>query len=119
MVRIISLFGSQAEATRAVEALHASDFESIEIEVIENSRELDYGDTGIVAPAPNASTGVAGAVAIPDPLQDLDLDDEEAAWFAQGVRGGGVVISAEVDEDDAGTVAQILRDHGGRTYERT
>ena len=118
MSKVVSLFESQAEATRALDALHSSDYESIETEVIEHVRELDYGGTGIVAPAPNASSGVAGAVTIPNPLQDADLDDEEAAWFAEGVRGGGVLVVAEVDDEAANSVKEILRDHGGRTYEK-
>jgi len=118
MSKVVTLFESQAEATRALDALHSSDYENIETEVIESVRELDYRGTGIAAPAPNASTGVAGAVTIPNPLADKDLDDEEAAWFAEGVRGGGVLVIAEVDDEAAGSVERILRDHGGRTYEK-
>ena len=118
MSKIVSLFESQAEATKALDVLHASDYENIEAEVIEDARDMDYGSTGVVAPAPNASTGVAGVVGIPDPLQDIGLDDEEAAWFAEGVRGGGVLVVAEVDDEDAGSVEKILRDYGGRTFKR-
>lgn len=118
MSKVIALFESQAEATRALDALHAGDYKDIETEVIEDARDMDYGTIGVAAPAPNASTGVAGVVAIPDPLQDIGLDDEEVAWFAQGIRGGGVLVVVEVDDEDAQSVERILRDHGGRTFEK-
>lgn len=118
MAKVVSLFESQEEATKALDALYASSYESVDAEVIDNVSELDYGETGVVAPAPNASTGVAGAVDIPNPLQDTDLGDEEAAWFAQGVQGGGVLVVAEVDDEHAEAVAQLFHDYGGRTYEK-
>lgn len=118
MAKVVSLFESQEEATKALDALYASSYESVDAEVIENVSELDYGETGVVAPAPNASTGVAGAVDIPGPLQDTDLDEEEAAWFARGVQGGSVLVVAEVDEEDADAVQQLFYEHGGRTYEK-
>ena len=119
MARIISFFQSQEEATRAVDDLYSGDYEGIETEVIENASEIDFGAEGIVAPATNASTGVAGAIGIPTRLEDIDFDDEkEAAWFAEGVRGGGVLVMAEVDDEDATAVEQVLRNHGGRTFEK-
>lgn len=118
MTRVISLFKSQEEATRALDALHTRDYENIEIEVIDNARGIDERGSGIVAPAPNASTGVAGTIGMPNPLQDIDLEDEEAAWFADGVRGGGVLVVAEVDDEGTRSVKKILGEHGGRTYKK-
>lgn len=116
MAKVISLFESQAEATSALDVLYGGDYGNIEIEVIENGGETDFGATGVVVPAINSSTGVAGAVGIPDRLDDVDFaGDEEAAWFAEGVRGGGVLVVAEVDDEDASAAEEVLRNHGGRT----
>lgn len=119
MTRIIGFFDSQEEATRAVDALYSGGYEGVETEVIENADQVDWGAEGIVAPVTNASTGVAGVIGIPTRLENIAFDNEEEAnWFAEGVRGGGVLVVAEVDDEDGTEVERVLRTHGGRTFEK-
>lgn len=119
MAKVISLFESQADVTRALDTLYSGDYGNIQIEVIENAGELESGATGVVAPAVNYNTGVTGGIGIPARLDDVDFaSDEEAAWFAEGVRGGSVLVVADVSDESASAVKEVLRNHGGRTYEK-
>jgi hypothetical protein len=123
MTTIASLFESQAEATKALDALAAADIDDVDIRVIESEDEASQGPSSGTIPALNPAQGPVGAAAPAAGWQGLimgsDLEEEEADFFIEGVRDGGVLVLVEdVDEEQEETVTQILRDNGGRTYEQ-
>jgi hypothetical protein len=54
------------------------------------------------AAAGGATGGLLGA------LKDAGVDDEDAHVYAEGVRRGGSLVAARVDEDDAMRVEQVF-----------
>lgn len=115
MVTIASLFDSQAEATKALDALNEKVSAEMDISVFEKPQEV--GDREIVlAAVPYNQPASTSATAIPAAVSNLDLDDEEAAFFARGVEGGGVLAVVEVDEEHEESIRQVLQEQGGRTF---
>ena len=121
MTKLASLFASQFDATRALDALNQYDFGDIEIEVVEGVAEAATRTDDVVPVVPvryRQDTGLQGDTAFLPYLDDMDLDDDEAEFFRRGVRHGGVLVLVEVDDDHGAAVEQLLRDHGGRTAEQ-
>jgi hypothetical protein len=120
MVTLFSLFDSELEATNVIDALAATDFgDQVETEIITGGRAIIGGS--IVAPAadPQFQSAVPGPVVLPFGVgENTGLDDEEAAFFAQGVKSGGVLLKVDVDDEQADVVRRILREHNGRTYRK-
>lgn len=116
MATVASLFGSQAEATEALDELAETEFADVETRVFEevgpNPTEPDVGAI------PHLGSGrLSGAL---DPGVGewfSDLDDKEAEFFTQRVRSGGVLVMAKVEDERAGALETFLREHGGRTTE--
>jgi hypothetical protein len=109
MATVASLFGTQLEATRAMDALAKSPFADVETHVYEP--ENDNTDIAV----PGAGT-VLGDLVVPFADSEIgDLGEEERAWFAEGLRGGGTVVVATVDDEQAAELEQFFASHGGRT----
>lgn len=121
MAKLVTLFASQAEATAALDALAQAGYEDVETEVIETAAEAAgrHGDVVPVGALPQGvETGMQRQAAFLPALDNMKLGDEERAFFVRGVRGGGVLVLTEVDDDQETAVAHLLREHGGRTYEQ-
>ena len=113
MATVASLSGSQAEATHALDALVHSPFADVETRVL----EPPAGAPG--TPDALGTVGLVGnnrrlAVLFPDVI-DWDLDEETEEFFARGLQNGGVLVVADVDDEQAGALAAFLQAHGGRT----
>ncbi len=50
--------------------------------------------------------GVYGAI------RNLGISEEEAEYYSEGIRRGGVLVSVETDEKGAGRAADIMESHG-------
>lgn len=114
MATVASLFGSQAEATEALDALADTEFADVDTRVFEevgpNPAEPDVGAIPHLA-----SSRLSGAL---DPGVGewfADLDDETAEFFTQQVRSGGVLLMARVEDERADALESFLQEHGGRT----
>lgn len=108
MATVASLFGTQLEATRALDALASSPFAGVETRVYEP--ELDEG-----VDVPAAAT-VLGDLVVPFADTEVgDLGEEEREFFARGYRDGGTVVVATVDDDQAAELERFFARHGGRT----
>ena len=117
MATVASLFGSQAEATKALDALADSEFDDLETRVYEGDVADDVGE---VQPAGAAAGPTPLAEASPQAVLDsrlTDLDNERLSdFFVEAVeQGRGVLVVADVDDDHADALAAFFRDHGGRT----
>lgn len=69
----------------------------------------------LVAALTGAGLGAAaGAVTggLTASMVDFGLDTEHAGYYAEGVRRGGALVSARVDEGRAGQAESILNRHG-------
>lgn len=60
---------------------------------------------GVGAVAGAATGGVVGS------LVDLGVPDEEAGWYAEGIRRGGTLVSATVDESQVNRAQDIMNRH--------
>lgn len=108
MATVTSLFGTQLEATRALDALASSPFAGVDTRVYEPEHDDNVG-------VPAAGTLLGELVA---PFADAELDDigeEEREFFIRGYRDGGTVVVATVDDDQARELEQFFAHHGGRT----
>jgi hypothetical protein len=125
MTKVISLFGSEEDADRALQKLHDVGLADIDLRVIQQSAATEDAGTespdfslypGPVPAAPNAS-----GVAAPLPMDfetsfhEASEDQEEQAFFLDGVRKGGVLVIAEAGREEAERVREIFDQHHGRT----
>jgi len=59
-----------------------------------------------------AAGGLIGA------LSNLGVSEEDAHYYAEGVRRGGVLVTVRTDDEDAERAAEIMREHGAADIER-
>jgi hypothetical protein len=110
MATVASLFGEQADATRALDAMASSPFAEVETRVFEPGLG-DSSGAGTIAGA-----GVLEGIVVPfADTEYTDLDEDERAWYAQGLRGGGTLVVAEVDDERAAELESFFARYGGRT----
>lgn len=113
MATVASLFADQEEATHALDALAHSPFAEVETRVIEP--ELDDID-GIDGRESVVGGGLFDRVLAPFAANEYpDLDEDARHWYAQGLRSGGTVVIAVVDDDRAAELERLFAEHGGRT----
>ena len=112
MMTVASLFGSQAEATEALDALAESQFEDVDVRVYEEDVDADQVD---LAPAAHPTAG--GAAIVSAPLSGLQ-DEAISEYFVEAVESGqGVLVLAEVEEERAADLEAFFREQGGQTAE--
>lgn len=116
MLTIASLFESQAEATKALDAMAESEFSDVDVRVYESDVPDDSTDAQPAAvPAPTASGpgaavrwGTRGAL---DDLEGMELPN----LFIEAVEEGqSVLVLVEVEEDRADGLQAFFDTHGGR-----
>ncbi len=103
---ITALFNSRAEAERA-----AADLATIA--GLDRSRvQMHAADAGAGVSASTAFSGTDGSHGLLAGLRDLFLPEADRATYAEGVRRGGVVVSAQVDEAQAERAMDVLEQAG-------
>lgn len=117
MATVASLFGSDAEATEALDALADSQFAEVDTHVYRGDVADDVGE---VQPAGVPSGSIPVTEASPQAALDsrlTDLDNEELSdFFVEAVeQGRGVLVVADVDDDDAEALTAFFKEQGGRT----
>jgi hypothetical protein len=120
MAIVASLFGSESEATTALDALADSEFHDVDTRVYSGDVPDEVGRVGAAA-FPTASTNTAGV--LPRGVLDnwiTELDNEELSdYFVDEVKKGhAVLVVAKVDEDDAAALEQFFKEQGGRVSEK-
>ena len=114
MMTVASLFGSQAEARKALDALADSEFQDVDVRVYE--KEVDE-ERVEMKPAGYPAAGTAAIT--PTPLSGV-RDEDLSAFFVEAVESGqGVLVVAEVEEGRAADLEAFFRLHGGRTTEES
>jgi uncharacterized protein (TIGR02271 family) len=105
---ITAMFDSRSEAEAARERLTASNIDASRVRIIDNqssgsssyggSSSSSYGNT-------SEDTETRGFWA---QMKELFVPDEDRHSYAEGVSRGGVLLTAEVDEDQADEACRIL-----------
>ena len=125
MARTIGLFGNDADATAASDALHAAGFGD-EMEVINRDRAMDEfpGDLAVSGTS-GEPVGVLGDKDEPKPetltqgnvaeyLFTFGLEGEEALFYADRIQGGSTLIIVDAGEDMTDKAADLMKQSGGR-----
>lgn len=120
MAKIASLFGSDADATRALDALARADYGEVETEVFDQARAGFRDDAVALSAYPSTSGGGVVGPGASSPWIDTDMgmDDDTVRFFTDGVRNGGVLVLVEVEDEQAAAVEQFLREHGGQAVSK-
>lgn len=99
---VVAVFESSAESGKAVEDLSSAGYDYEVLQGETGSDHLDpAGEGGVLAALKRMAT------ALSDESQIVERLDEE-------LGEGNVVVSVEVEEENASGAISILRDHGGR-----
>jgi hypothetical protein len=128
---VVGLFDSEQEAEQAVIALAENGFggEDSEdmVEVFDRHRfSAGIADQAVVIPVPlqGGSGSSSGVAMVPDEprnnlvevtdqvyteLSDMDVDDEEAKFYADRVARGGILVVVETDAERADRALHILK----------
>jgi hypothetical protein len=115
MARIAVLFGSEANATHALDALAQAGYDNDNNRVFYGPTETLINPGAIMAATPHTVGGPHGQAVVPLDLGgEWDLAEDEVEFFSRAVSNGGVLALLDVDNTDAGAVHQILRQHNGR-----
>jgi len=102
MHTITAMFDSRAEAERAVEALVS------QLGLIRSAIRVDANapSSGSTADTTYESKGFLASLA------DLFMPDEDRYAYAEGIRRGGVLLSAQAEDTQADRVSDVLEQYG-------
>jgi hypothetical protein len=127
-VIVAALFDSQADADVAMEKLLNAGIEDLETQLVQGDQRT-RGDApavgGPVFPVvPNTDGGFGHASGAATGMPFLggrsswldDVDEEERAFYHEGLKEGGTVVLARVDDDSADHVRRMMNLQGARTY---
>lgn len=101
---VTAMFSSRAEADRAAQQL-ASELR-LDRAAVRVLPEAGITDVGYDAAQPYRETGFFAA------LRDLFLPDEDRYGYAEGMRRGGIIVAATVDESQVERASDILENAG-------
>ncbi|HEV2569055.1 YsnF/AvaK domain-containing protein [Sphingomonas sp.] len=105
---ITAMFDSRSEAEQARSRLSSSGIEAERVRIIDQE-SAGSGSAG------GSSPGQEGFFAS---LKDLFMPDEDRHAYGEGIRRGGYMLVAEVDESDADRACQLLDDGGSIDFEQ-
>lgn len=119
--RILALLDDEMVADKAAKEIDELEYDDLEWQFI----TTDESDARIVPGIPARSgTDMARPVGFIQETQppaeyslgNLDLSDEEKAFFAQGLSRNAIVILVDTPDDALETVEQILADHNAGRF---
>lgn len=104
---IVGLYDDRATARRVVEELEAKGFGE------DHLRSTTYEEEGLGRYDADPSEA-----ATPEALTGYGIPDDEAHFYAEAVRRGGVLVIARVHDQDAEMAADIMARHNPVPYEQ-
>ncbi len=135
MKTVVGLFSTTAEAQQVKQALVAQGYSSSDINVHANDAYDEEGEgtgynetTGSTSMA-NAGTGTSTGTGMSDSGTGIGHrisnffssltggDDNAHGSYAEGVNQGGALLSVKTEDNQANSVAALLRQHGARDIE--
>ncbi|NNM76776.1 YsnF/AvaK domain-containing protein [Sphingomonas sp. ID1715] len=105
---ITAMFDSRTEAEQARGRLSSSGIEAERVSIIDQESRASGSST-------DSSPGQEGFFAS---LKDLFMPDEDRHAYGEGIRRGGYMLVAEVDEADADRACQLLDDGGSIDFDQ-
>ena len=99
---ITAMFDTRDDAEAAKERLKASNVDADHIHVHDKS-SAGYSEQGH---STHAEPGIWGSI------KNAFLPDEDRHTYEEGVRRGGAVLTADVDDDDVARAVKVLEDAG-------
>ena len=113
---ITAMFDNRSEAESARERLTAANIDASRVRIIDNqsSGSSSYGSGG--SSTGNTSEANEGR-GFWSQMKELFVADDDRHSYAEGVSRGGVLLTAEVDEDDADRACQILEQSNSVDFE--
>lgn len=107
---ITALFDNRHDAEAAQERLKQSSVDASHIHIHDKSSAGYDDDTGS-SPSTGSSTGSGqGATGIWQKIRNVFLPHEDRHAYEEGVRRGGYLLSADVDDDAVGAAVQVLEE---------
>jgi uncharacterized protein (TIGR02271 family) len=106
---ITAMFDTRSEAEQARSRLSSSGIEADRVRIIDQESSGASGSSG------GGSPGQEGFFAS---LKDLFMPDEDRHAYGEGIRRGGYMLVAEVDESDADRACQLLDEGGSVDFEQ-
>jgi hypothetical protein len=108
------LLDRRSEAEEVVDDLVLEGFEAKDIHIVANDREFA---AGTAAPGKEKESGFHSLMVklgfLEDQRRTLGLPPEDADYYAEGVRRGGVLVTVDASTSDAADrAAEILEEHG-------
>jgi hypothetical protein len=117
---VVALFTRAEEVDRALAALRRAGIPEMSSQTIENLSQDGPDVTGANVPSLAPERGWADQPAPryveTDLLTELGLNDDEIAFYSQGMEMGGQLLVIRVDEKDSDTVRQIITEHDGEIF---
>ncbi len=104
---VVGLYDQKETAHKAHEAIKAAGIDAKDVHMVSHS---DTDDKNWKAEDRNWHKGGYGHD-LPDNLSDLGVPEDEAMLYAEGVRRGGSLVVARVDDDKAQRLAEIMNTH--------
>ena len=95
---VTALFDSRSEAEEAKSRLQSSRIDAERIRIVDQSSS---GGSGAMQEEPGQQGFMAS-------LKDIFMPDEDAHAYGEGIRRGGYLVCAEVDEDQADEACRVL-----------
>lgn len=127
MAIVMGLFGSDLDATEAMDKLLGENIESLETRVLNGGRDTSEGPDVVipVGPAGGGAFGSPGTTSAPlggamaaygDWLHDVD--EVERSFYYMGMKDGAVLAIAKMKDEDASHVQELMRSFGARVYSK-
>jgi uncharacterized protein (TIGR02271 family) len=109
------MFDTRSEAESARERLTAANIDASRVRIIDNQSSGSFGSSGSSSYG-NTSENTEGR-GFWSQMKELFVADDDRHSYAEGVSRGGVLLTAEVDEDDADRACQILEQSNSVDFE--
>ncbi len=115
MAKVLGLFGSQADATDALDALTAANFGEVRTKVF-GWGASDASPVAVAALPVNQATMPPGIIVYEAYRElDFDLDEEEEAYVTRQINDGAIIVVVETDDGHTAPVQELLEAHDART----
>jgi uncharacterized protein (TIGR02271 family) len=124
---VIGFFEQVSEAQRVLQDLLSHGFDRDRISLIAHQERsaLEAGGTwrpevisvpgvgpvlatGHLAASLSSTTGAPSGAGLLDVLKDAGVPADEAQWYLEGVRRGGILVAVETDDADADRVVDVM-----------
>jgi len=104
MQTVTGLYDNHEDAKTAVSALEDAGISSSNISIVGRSGKTDESNAG-----EGAATGAAGGII--GSMTSAGVDENDAHIYAEGVRRGGTLVSARVEDDQVDIARSVIDDN--------